>query len=88
MSPTCKVRFSAPQTEDLLSDEERAGAAEGGGRERDFNNKPAAVDYARQNGIDPTAVVGTHERGPLRNLMLGNVAERGGAKTAPCPVLT
>jgi universal stress protein A len=52
------------------------------------SNRPstAIVDYARDQGID-LIVIGTHGRGPLGHLMLGNVAERV-VRTAPCPVLT
>jgi nucleotide-binding universal stress UspA family protein len=74
------------QTEELLSEEDR--------RELKAtavtvtSNRPAAaiVDYARDHGID-LIVIGTHGRGPLGHLMLGNVAERV-VRTAPCPVLT
>jgi nucleotide-binding universal stress UspA family protein len=79
-------RASKKQTDELLSDEDRrelkAVAVTA------ISNRPAAVivDYARENGID-LIVVGTHGRGPLGHLMLGNVAERV-VRTAPCPVLT
>ena len=46
----------------------------------------AIVDYARDRGID-LIVMGTHGRGPLKQFMVGSVAERV-VRTAPCPVLT
>ncbi len=46
----------------------------------------AIAEYAKQNGID-LIVVGTHGRGALGHVMLGNVAERV-VRIAPCPVLT
>jgi len=74
------------ETEELLSEEDRrelkAVAV------TTTSNKPAGaiVEYARDHGID-LIVIGTHGRGPLGHLMLGNVAERV-VRTAPCPVLT
>ena len=49
---------------------------------------PAAciVAAAIEHGVD-LIVMGTHGRGPLMHVMLGNVAERV-VRTAPCPVLT
>jgi nucleotide-binding universal stress UspA family protein len=44
------------------------------------------VTYARETGID-IIVVGTHGRGPMSHLLMGNVAEKV-VRTAPCPVLT
>ena len=46
----------------------------------------AIADYARQHGID-LIVMGTHGRGAVAHVLLGNVAERV-VRTAPCPVLT
>ena len=46
----------------------------------------AIVNYARR--VDAgLVVIGTHGRGPVTHLLLGNVAERV-VRTAPCPVLT
>ena len=42
--------------------------------------------YAEDNGVD-LIVMGTHGRGPLGKMVLGNVAERV-VRKAPCPVLT
>jgi universal stress protein A len=46
----------------------------------------AIADYARQHAID-LIVMGTHGRGAVAHVLLGNVAERV-VRTAPCPVLT
>lgn len=46
----------------------------------------AIVEYARTHVVD-LIIVGTHGRGPVAHLFLGNVAERV-VRTAPCPVLT
>lgn len=46
----------------------------------------AIVDYAKT--VDAgLIVIGTHGRGPVTHLLLGNVAERV-VRMAPCPVLT
>jgi nucleotide-binding universal stress UspA family protein len=52
------------------------------------HNSPAIaiIDYAKQNGID-LIIVGTHGRGAVAHVFLGNVAERI-VRSAPCPVLT
>ena len=49
---------------------------------------PAAciVAAAAEHGAD-LIVMGTHGRGPVMHIVLGNVAERV-VRTAPCPVLT
>jgi nucleotide-binding universal stress UspA family protein len=49
---------------------------------------PAAtiVDYARAHMID-LIVLGTHGRGAVAHMFMGNVAERV-VRSAPCPVLT
>jgi nucleotide-binding universal stress UspA family protein len=46
----------------------------------------AIVEYAKEHAVD-LIVMGTHGRGPLGHLVLGNVAERV-VRLAPCPVLT
>ncbi|MCC7007422.1 MAG: universal stress protein [Acidobacteria bacterium] len=49
---------------------------------------PAATIVAYARRIDAgLIVIGTHGRGPVTHLLLGNVAERV-VRTAPCPVLT
>jgi nucleotide-binding universal stress UspA family protein len=52
------------------------------------HNSPAVaiVDYAKQHAID-LIVLGTHGRGAVAHMLLGNVAERV-VRIAPCPVLT
>jgi nucleotide-binding universal stress UspA family protein len=52
------------------------------------HNSPAVaiVEYAKHNAID-LIVLGTHGRGALAHMLLGNVAERV-VRIAPCPVLT
>jgi nucleotide-binding universal stress UspA family protein len=52
------------------------------------HNSPAVAiaDYATQHAID-LIVLGTHGRGAVAHLLLGNVAERV-VRIAPCPVLT
>jgi nucleotide-binding universal stress UspA family protein len=46
----------------------------------------AIVDYAKGHNID-LIVTGTHGRGALAHIVMGNVAERI-VRLAPCPVLT
>jgi nucleotide-binding universal stress UspA family protein len=52
------------------------------------HNSPAVAitDYAKQHAID-LIVLGTHGRGAVVHMLLGNVAERV-VRIAPCPVLT
>lgn len=79
-------RAARKQTEELLSDEDR--------RELKAiavtvtHNSPALVivEYARDHTVD-LIVLGTHGRGAVAHLFMGNVAERV-VRTAPCPVLT
>jgi nucleotide-binding universal stress UspA family protein len=71
---------------EFLSDEDRRelGAK---GRILVSNVPPQAiVDYARDAAVD-LIVMGTHGRGAVGHLLMGNVAERV-VRTAPCPVLT
>ena len=74
------------QTETLLDDEDRRELR--GIATTITSNSPAdaIVGYARQNGID-LIVMGTHGRGAIAHLFMGNVAERV-VRMAPCPVLT
>ena len=44
------------------------------------------VNYASNEKVD-LIVLGTHGRGPMSHLLMGNVAEKV-VRTAPCPVLT
>jgi nucleotide-binding universal stress UspA family protein len=52
------------------------------------SNSPAdeIVEYAQKHAID-LIVMGTHGRGAIAHLFMGNVAERV-VRIAPCPVLT
>jgi nucleotide-binding universal stress UspA family protein len=52
------------------------------------SNTPALaiVNYAKEHGTD-LILVGTHGRGGVAHLFMGNVAERV-VRMAPCPVLT
>ena len=47
---------------------------------------PVIVEYAKENNVD-LIVIGTHGRGAVAHLLMGNVAERV-VRTAACPVLT
>src|SRR5262245_40827811 len=44
------------------------------------------IRYAKAHGCD-LIVMGTHGRGPLAHMVMGNVAEKV-VRNAPCPVLT
>lgn len=44
------------------------------------------IRYAREKNID-LIVMGTHGRGPVTHMLMGNVAEKV-VRKAPCPVLT
>ncbi|MEN3336400.1 MAG: hypothetical protein V7647_76 [Acidobacteriota bacterium] len=79
-------RSSQEHTEELLSEEDRRELKAVAVTATSNNPAAAIVEYAGDHGID-LIVVGTHGRGPLGHLMLGNVAERV-VRTAPCPVLT
>jgi nucleotide-binding universal stress UspA family protein len=74
------------QMEERVSDEDRREL--GATSTIVVHNSPAiaVVDYAKQNAID-LIVVGTHGRGAVAHVFLGNVAERI-VRSAPCPVLT
>jgi nucleotide-binding universal stress UspA family protein len=79
----CTVR---KRTEDLLTEVDRRELR--GVAATVSSNDPARaiVAYARDHDID-LIVLGTHGRGALAQLMMGNVAEHV-VRTAPCPVLT
>jgi len=89
LSPEVQVdieRAGLKQTEDLLTDEDRT-ELNAVAVSVTSNSAPAAiVSYAKNHAID-LIVLGTHGRGALAHLMMGNVAERV-VRTAPCPVLT
>jgi nucleotide-binding universal stress UspA family protein len=79
-------RAGHKQTEALLDDEDRRELR--GIATTVTSNSPAdaIVGYARENGVD-LIVMGTHGRGAIAHLFMGNVAERV-VRMAPCPVLT
>lgn len=71
---------------DLLSEEDRRRSRVTTVIETSTTPAAAIVKYAKR--IDAgLIVIGTHGRGPVTHLLLGNVAERV-VRTAPCPVLT
>lgn len=79
-------RAGRQQTEALLSDEDRRELQALAVAVTDNNPAAAIVEYARAQTID-LIVLGTHGRGAVAHLFMGNVAERV-VRTAPCPVLT
>jgi nucleotide-binding universal stress UspA family protein len=79
----CTVRKA---TEDLLTDEDRRELRAVAATVSSNDPARAIVAYARDHAID-LIVLGTHGRGALAHLMMGNVAEHV-VRTAPCPVLT
>ena len=74
------------QTEGLLYAEDRADLHAVAITITSNSPAEAIVDYARANTID-LIVMGTHGRGAVAHLLMGNVAERV-VRMAPCPVLT
>ena len=79
-------RAGRQQTEALLSDEDRRELNAVAATITSNSPADAIVEYARKNGID-LIVMGTHGRGTIGHLFMGNVAERV-VRVAPCPVLT
>ena len=79
-------RAGRRQTEALLGDDDRRDLHAVATIVTSMNPAAAIVEYARAHAID-LIVIGTHGRGPVAHLLLGNVAERV-VRTAPCPVLT
>lgn len=73
-------------TEDLLTDADRRELRAVATTISSNDPARAIVAYARDHAID-LIVLGTHGRGALAHLMMGNVAEHV-VRTAPCPVLT
>jgi nucleotide-binding universal stress UspA family protein len=74
------------ETDDLLTDEDRRELCGVTATISSNDTAEAIVTYARDHAID-LVVLGTHGRGALAHLMMGNVAERV-VRTASCPVLT
>jgi nucleotide-binding universal stress UspA family protein len=79
-------RAGSMQTEALLDDEDRRELHAVAATVTSNSPADAIVAYARDHGVD-LIVMGTHGRGALAHLLLGNVAERV-VRMAPCPVLT
>ena len=79
-------RAGRRQTEELLDDEDRRELRATTATVTSNSPADAIVGYARRHGID-LIVMGTHGRGPISHLLLGNVAERV-VRMSPCPVLT
>lgn len=74
------------QTEALLQDDDRRDLHALATTVTSASPAEAIVEYARTHTVD-LIIVGTHGRGPVAHLFLGNVAERV-VRMAPCPVLT
>jgi nucleotide-binding universal stress UspA family protein len=79
-------RAGRNQTEALLSDEDRRELQAIAATVTSNSPADAIAEYARKNGID-LIVMGTHGRGTIAHVFMGNVAERV-VRIAPCPVLT
>jgi nucleotide-binding universal stress UspA family protein len=77
---------AARQLDERLIDSDGSGPATERAVLTSISAVGAIVDYARDHGID-LIVMGTHGRGPLKQFVMGSVAERV-VRTAPCPVLT
>jgi nucleotide-binding universal stress UspA family protein len=89
VSPALQEEIAATvrkRTEDLLTDSDRRGLRAVAMTVSSNDAARAIVAYARDHAID-LIVLGTHGRGALAHLMMGNVAEHV-VRTAPCPVLT
>jgi len=74
------------QMEELVSDEDRRELKATAVLVTHNSPAIAIADYAKHHAID-LIVVGTHGRGAVAHVLLGNVAERL-VRIAPCPVLT
>jgi len=74
------------QAEALLTDADRRDLKASASIEVSGAPAAAIVAYAKRVEAD-LIIIGTHGRGPVSHLFLGNVAERV-VRTAPCPVLT
>jgi len=74
------------RVETLLSDEDKRDLHAVAAVETSNTPASAIVAYGQRVHAE-LLVVGTHGRGPITHILLGNVAERV-VRTAPCPVLT
>jgi nucleotide-binding universal stress UspA family protein len=79
-------RAARKQTEDLLSVEDRQELKAIAVTVTHNSPALAIVEYAREHTVD-LIVLGTHGRGAVAHVFMGNVAERV-VRMAPCPVLT
>ncbi|HET7699014.1 MAG TPA: universal stress protein [Vicinamibacterales bacterium] len=79
-------RAGRRQAEALLGDDDRRDLHAVAATMTSTSPADAIVEYARTHAID-LVIIGTHGRGPVAHLLLGNVAERV-VRIAPCPVLT
>ncbi|HEU4927418.1 MAG TPA: universal stress protein [Vicinamibacterales bacterium] len=89
ISPTIQQdieRAGRAQTEALLGEDDRQDLHAVAATATSTSPADAIVEYARDRAVD-LIIVGTHGRGPVAHLLLGNVAERV-VRMAPCPVLT
>ena len=80
------ARAVRQRTEDQLTDEDRRELRATAATVSSNDPAGAIVTYATAQAID-LIVLGTHGRGALAHLVMGNVAERV-VRNAPCPVLT
>jgi Universal stress protein UspA and related nucleotide-binding proteins len=79
-------RVAQQRTEALLTDEDRRTLKAVAVTMNHGSPAVAIVEYAKTAPVD-LIVLGTHGRGAVAHLFLGNVAERV-VRAAPCPVLT
>ena len=79
-------RAGRRQTEALLGDDDRRDLHAVAATATSMNPAETIAEYARTHEVD-LVILGTHGRGPVAHLFLGNVAERV-VRMAPCPVLT
>jgi nucleotide-binding universal stress UspA family protein len=89
VSPAVQAEIASAagkETRDLLTEADRTDLRAVATTISSNDPAGAIVTFATEQAID-LIVLGTHGRGPLAHLMMGNVAERV-VRGAPCPVLT
>jgi nucleotide-binding universal stress UspA family protein len=74
------------QTDELLTAEDRVDLKAVAATVTHTSPALAIVEYAKAHAVD-LIILGTHGRGAVAHVFMGNVAERV-VRTAPCPVLT
>ena len=74
------------ELQDLVTDEDRRELRVETALRLSTSASRTIVDYAAEKGID-LIIIGTHGRGAVGHMVMGNVAERV-VRTADCPVLT